>query len=64
MGVIAGDDAYGRGGANIFANEVSDTTLICNVLIIFISYVLLFKFLNILYCEDTINCHVYALLSF
>lgn len=25
MGVIAGDDAYGRGGANIFANEVGDT---------------------------------------
>lgn len=23
VGVIAGDDAYGRGGANIFADEVS-----------------------------------------
>lgn len=25
MGVIAGDDAYGRGGANIFVDEVGDT---------------------------------------
>lgn len=25
VGVIAGDDDYGRGGANIFVNEVSQT---------------------------------------
>lgn len=24
VGVIAGDDAYGRGGANIFADKVHD----------------------------------------
>lgn len=27
MGVIAGDDAYGRGGANIFADEVGCTAV-------------------------------------
>lgn len=26
MGVIAGDDAYGRGGANIFADKVLCTS--------------------------------------
>lgn len=32
MGVIAGDDAYGRGGANIFADEVRNLIII-NVVI-------------------------------
>lgn len=27
VGVIAGDDAYGLGGANIFADEVGHTTI-------------------------------------
>lgn len=27
VGVIAGDDAYGRGGANIFADEVGCTAI-------------------------------------
>lgn len=33
VGVIAGDDAYGRGGANIFAEEVSHTPMSNSVIV-------------------------------